>query len=250
LQIIPEGDFFHLALIKIGILNGPQQIKYTMNNKTALVFGATGLIGNLLLDELIQSDEYQKIRIFVRQPMGISHPKVEEFEVNFSDPETFAKQITGDDIFICLGTTIKKAGTIKKMEEIDRDLPVQIASAALKNGARKIAVVSSIGANAGSSNYYMRIKGEMEQEILKLKFENIAIVRPSMLLGERKEKRAGESAGKVVMKVFNPFLIGKMKKYRGIHARDVARAMISILQKEHSKNIYESDELKQNFDMN
>jgi uncharacterized protein YbjT (DUF2867 family) len=130
------------------------------------------------------------------------------------------------------------------MEEIDRDLPVMIASAASANKVLRIAVVSSIGASTISSNYYLRIKGEMEQEILKLKFENISIVRPSMLLGERKEKRAGEIAGKVVMTVVNPLLLGKMKKYRGIHGRDVARSMIMLLQKESDKGIYESDKLQ------
>ena len=215
-----------------------------MNKRTAIIFGSTGLIGNLLLEELIKSEEYQKIKIFIRQPIEISHAKIEEFVIDFSKPETFLHEIQGDDLFICLGTTIKKAGSVKKMEEIDRDLPLMLASAASSNGVLRIAVVSSIGANQGSSNYYLRIKGEMEQEILKLKFENIAIVRPSMLLGERKEKRAGELVGKVVMKTLHPLLIGKMKKYRGIHGRDVARAMIYILKREQNKNIYMSDELQ------
>ncbi|MBA4322342.1 MAG: hypothetical protein C0408_05930 [Odoribacter sp.] len=215
-----------------------------MKNKTALVFGATGLIGNLLLGELINSNEYQEIKIFVRQSTGIIHAKVREFIFDLTNPDSFSDRITGDDIFICLGTTIKKAGSIKKMEEIDRDMPVKIASFAFANKVRRIAVVSSLGANPASSNYYLRIKGEMEREILKIEFENRAIVRPSMLLGERKERRAAETAGKVVMKVVNPLLLGKMKKYRGIHGKDVAKAMISILQTGQSKNIYESDELQ------
>jgi uncharacterized protein YbjT (DUF2867 family) len=220
-----------------------------MNNKTAILFGSTGLIGNLLLEELVQAEIYQTIKIFVRQSAEISHPKIQEYIVDFSKPDTFLSQINGDDIFICLGTTIKKAGSIKRMEEIDRDLPVMLASAASKNGIKRIAVVSSIGAKPTSSNYYLRIKGEMENEIMKLKFENIAIVRPSMLLGERKEKRTGESAGKIVMKVFHPFLLGKMKKYRGIHGRDVAKVMIAVLQKDQKNNIYESDELQMIADM-
>ena len=150
----------------------------------------------------------------------------------------------GDDIFICLGTTIKKAGSVKKMEEVDRDLPVALATVASANGVKRIAVVSALGANPRSSNYYLRIKGEMERDIQKLKFENIAIVRPSLLLGERKEKRAGEFIGKMVMKTFKPVLIGKMKKYRGIHGKDVAKAMIAILQKPQVKTVYESDELQ------
>lgn len=215
-----------------------------MNNKKAIIFGATGLIGNLLLDELLDSDSYSEIKLFVRQQIGISHPKVQEFSVDFSYPDSFLTKIIGDDIFICLGTTIKKAGSVEKMEKIDRDLPVMLTRAAFSNGVKRIAVVSSIGANIESKNYYLRIKGEMENEILKMKFENTVIVRPSMLLGERKEKRPGELAGKVVMKVVNPLLVGKMKKYRGIHGRDVARAMIALLQKEQAKIIYESDELQ------
>jgi uncharacterized protein YbjT (DUF2867 family) len=215
-----------------------------MKKRTVLIFGSTGLIGNLLLEELIQSDEYEKILIFVRQTNDISQLKVKEFIVDFSVPTSFSEQIKGDDIFICLGTTIKKAGSVKKMEEVDRDLPVTIASLASANGVKRIAVVSALGANPQSSNYYLRIKGEMEKDILKLNFENIAIVRPSLLLGERKEKRAGEFVGKVVMKTFKPLLIGKMKKYRGIHGKDVARAMITILQKPREKTVYESDELQ------
>jgi uncharacterized protein YbjT (DUF2867 family) len=215
-----------------------------MNNKTALVFGATGLIGNLLLEELIKSAAYREIRIFVRNTAGISHPNVIETIIGFDPAEAYAEQIKGDDLFICLGTTIKKAGSVKKMEEIDRDLPIKIAAIASSNGVKRVAVVSSLGASIGSKNYYLRIKGEMEEGILKLKFENIAIIRPSMLLGERKEKRTGEAVGKIVMETFKPLLKGKFRKYRAIHGRDVARAMLTILQKEPVKNVYESDELQ------
>lgn len=215
-----------------------------MDKRKALIFGSTGLIGNLLLEELINSENYSEIRIFVRQPTEIINPKVEEVTVDFSDPDLFSKKITGDDLFICLGTTIKKAGSVKRMEEIDRDLPIKIAAMASVNGVKRVAVVSSLGAGVGSKNYYLRIKGEMEEGILKLNFENIAIVRPSMLLGERKEKRTGEAVGKIVMKTFKPLLAGKLRKYRAIHGRDVARAMIVILQKEPVKNVYESDDLQ------
>jgi uncharacterized protein YbjT (DUF2867 family) len=220
-----------------------------MGKRTAIIFGSTGLIGNLLLEELIKSADYNEIKIFVRQPTDIYHLKVREFLVDISKPETFSGELKGDDLFISLGTTIKKAGSVKKMEEIDRDLPVKIALLASENGVKRLAVVSSIGANPASSNYYLRIKGEMEQEMLKLKFENIVVARPSMLLGERKEKRRGEMVGKVVMLTFKPLLIGKMKKYRGIHGRDVARAMMAVLQKEKEKQIYESDELQRIADM-
>lgn len=215
-----------------------------MENKTAVVFGSTGLVGNLLLEELLASDKYDSIKIFVRKPAEITHPKITEYIVDFQSVASFEEKINGDDLFLCLGTTIKKAGSIKKMEEIDRDLPVSIASAASKKGVKGLAVVSSIGANPSSTNYYLRIKGEMEDGILKYTFENIAIVRPSMLLGDRKEKRAGETVGKIAMKFFNPLLNGKIKKYRSIQARDVAKAMISLLSRDQVKTIYESDELQ------
>jgi uncharacterized protein YbjT (DUF2867 family) len=215
-----------------------------MTKRTALVFGSTGLVGNLLLEELVGSERYLAIKIFVRQSTGITLPKVKEIIVDFSESDSLAPELTGDDLFICLGTTIKKAGSVENMEKVDRDLPVKIAEMAQRNGIRNIAVVSSIGASAGSRNYYLRIKGEMEDGIMGLNFENIVVVRPSMLLGERKERRTGELVGKVMMTAFRPVLTGKLKKYRAIHGRDVARAMIMILQQEQGKKIYESDELQ------
>jgi len=215
-----------------------------MDGKTAIVFGATGLVGNLLLEELESCNAYSMIRIFVRQPTGISIPGMEEIMTDFSDPKNLSGQVRGDDLFICLGTTIRKAGSVANMEKIDRDLPVSVARMALENGARRIAVVSSIGANSLSRNYYLRIKGEMEEGIKKLGFATTVIVRPSMLLGDRKELRAGEMAGKVFMKAVQPLLTGKMKKYRAIHGRDVAKGMIALIQGEPGTRIIESDELQ------
>jgi len=215
-----------------------------MEGRTAIIFGATGLVGNLLLEELIKSPDYSSVKIFVRQPAGVSEVKIEEIITDFSDPDSFSAKITGDDLFICLGTTIKKVGTVANMEKIDRDLPIMLAGIARKNGIKRIAVVSSIGASASSRNYYLRIKGEMEEGILKLDFEKIVIVRPSMLLGDRKERRTGEMVSKVVIKAFQPVLTGKLLKYRAIHGRNVARAMIILLQKETERKIFESDELQ------
>ena len=215
-----------------------------MEGKTAIVFGATGLVGNLLLEEMEGAKTYSTIRIFVRQATGITLPGMEEIVTDFSDQESLAGQVRGDDLFICLGTTIKKAGSIANMEKIDRDLPVMVARMAHNNGTKRIAVVSSIGATPSSKNYYLRIKGEMEQGIKELGFERTVIVRPSMLLGDRKEKRAGEIVGKVMMKTVRPLLTGKMKKFRAIHGRDVARAMITLIQGEPGISIIESDELQ------
>jgi uncharacterized protein YbjT (DUF2867 family) len=222
-----------------------------MTEKSALVFGGSGLVGRSLINELIISEDYMIIRVFSRnRSIGFSDTRIREYIVDFENPETFSENVTGDDMFICLGTTIKKAGSIKRMEEIDRDLPVTLASLAKSNGVKRLAVVSSIGANSGSSNYYLRIKGEMEDAILEKGFGKVAIVRPSILLGERGEKRLGESAGKFFMRIFGVFLYGSFRKYRAIEARDVARAMIRILSQDTGEKIFESDQLQEIADQN
>jgi uncharacterized protein YbjT (DUF2867 family) len=215
-----------------------------MEKRIALVFGSTGLIGNLLVEELVQSGLYKTVKTFVRQPTGVTEPLVEEYVTDFSDTGKLAPEFAGDDVYICLGTTIRKAGSVANMERIDRDLPLKIAELAFAAGIKRIAVVSSIGAASKSGNYYLRIKGEMEEGILKTGFQHAAIVRPSILLGERKERRAGEIVGKVVMKTVSPLLAGSLRKYRAIHGGDVARAMITILQGEPVKKVFESDELQ------
>jgi uncharacterized protein YbjT (DUF2867 family) len=215
-----------------------------MGKRTAIVFGGTGLVGQAIIDELHKSDNYEFIKIFTRSKTGYSEAKIIESVVDFDHPEGFTQHITGDDLFICLGTTIKKAGSVRRMEQIDRDLPVFLSKSAREKGVKRIAVISSIGADMSSSNYYLRIKGEMEQGIMELDFETTAIVRPSLLLGPRKESRMGEQAGKAIMKLIGVFLIGKLRKYRGIEGRDVAKAMIAILEDVHGREIFESDRLQ------
>jgi len=216
-----------------------------MDSRTAIVFGSGGLVGRSLVDELCASDTYSAVKLFVRKAGPVyGSAKIKEFITDFERLNAFADQITGDDLYIAIGTTIKKAGSIRKMEEIDRDLPVRIASVASANRIPRIAVVSSIGADASSRNYYLRIKGEMEKAILGLNFRCIAVVRPSLLLGQREEKRFGEALSKRFMKVFQVFLAGKFRKYRAIEAKDVARAMIRILNDRTTKEIYESDKLQ------
>jgi uncharacterized protein YbjT (DUF2867 family) len=216
-----------------------------MVNRTALVFGATGLVGTALIEELCKSEHYKLIKIFVRADTGFAkREKVQEMVINFDDLKKFADMITGDDLFITIGTTIKKAGSVKRMEEIDRDLPLEIAAIASGNEVEKLAVISSLGADAGSSNYYLRIKGEMESEIMKLKFLTLAILRPSILLGKRDESRLGEATGKIFIRIFGFLLIGRLAKYRGIEAKKVAAAMIKVLNDNTGIAILESDKLQ------
>ena len=216
-----------------------------METRTAIVFGATGLIGKSLIEELCFSESYDLIKIFVRnKTINSGNGKIKEFIVDFTKLPEYSDKITGNDLFICLGTTIKKAGSVARMEEIDRDLPVKIASIAFANGVDKLAVVSSLGADHSSANYYLRIKGEMETGVLAFNFKTVAIVRPSILFGLRKERRTGEEIGKIMMRLFGVFLFGKFLKYRGIEGKDVAKAMIRILHEKSGKEIFESDRLQ------
>jgi len=212
-------------------------------NKTAIVFGATGLVGSELLNNLIKDIRYRAIKVFVRRELDIEHIKIIENIVNVEKPEEYKDLIKGDDLFICLGTTIRKAGSVERMKDIDHHLPVKIAKAALLNGVRTIAVVSSIGANQGARNYYYRIKGNMEKDLSSLDFERIVILRPSILLGKRDEFRLFESIGKGFIKAFGFLLNGKNRKYRGIYAVDVAYTMVKEINNVNGKDIYESDEI-------
>lgn len=212
-------------------------------NKTAIIFGATGLVGSELIYQLIKDIRYNAVKVFIRSDLHIEHIKVIEKIVDVEKVEDYSEFIKGDDLFICLGTTRRKAGSVERMEDIDRHLPVKIAKAALLNGVKNIAVVSSIGANPGARNYYYRIKGNMEKDLIGLGFSRMVILRPSILLGKRYEFRLFESIGKGVMKTFGFLLNGKNRKFRGIKARDVAYAMVREINNVNGKLIYESDEI-------
>ncbi len=214
-------------------------------NRTAVVFGATGLIGKYLVEELIQNMRYSTIKVFTRRKLNIEHIKVVEHIVDVENVDTYADQIRGDDLFICLGTTRKKTSSISRYEQIDRDMPINIARVSLEKGVSRVAVVSSLGANAASKSYYPRIKGEMEAGIIDLAFETTVIARPSLLLGKRSEFRLGEKLATVFMKAFSFIFRGKLGVYRAIEGRDVARAMIDLLARKNPKKIFLSDELRE-----
>ncbi|HKL66247.1 MAG TPA: NAD(P)H-binding protein [Bacteroidales bacterium] len=214
-----------------------------MMNKTAIVFGATGLVGSELLNVLIRDVRYRAVKVFTRNELYIEHIKVIEKIVDVEDVDSYSDMLKGDDLYICLGTTRRKAGSVAKMEDIDRRLPVRIAKAALRMGVQNVALVSSIGARASSRNYYYRIKGRMEEDILELEFKRKVILRPSILLGKRSEFRLFESLGKSMVKALGFMLRGQREKYRGIKASIVAEAMVKELNNLNGKTIYESDEI-------
>lgn len=196
--------------------------------KTAIVFGATGLVGSHLLTLLEQDSRYSHIKVFGRSKPHFTTDKVEFFLGDLRNPERLAGQLTGDDLYICLGTTIKAAGSKPEFRRIDLDLPVKVAELAKKNGVSTIAVISSLGANADSRNFYLHTKGEMENLLIAQMFEKTVILRPSMLLGKRNEFRLGEEIGKRLFKGLAFLFQGKLRRYRAVEAADVAAVMLKV----------------------
>ena len=191
--------------------------------KTALVAGSTGLIGKQLLTLLLATNRYDKVIALTRHDLEIQHPKLVEIKIDFSILDKYADQLVADDIFCCLGTTMKKARTKERFYEVDFTYPLRLAVATKLAGAKQFLLVSALGANKKSSVFYNKVKGEVEEAITNLGFESLHIMRPSLLLGEREEKRSAEDAAKVVYKYLG-FLIPN--KYKGIEGAAVARAML------------------------
>jgi len=163
--------------------------------------------------------------------------------VDFNNDFSIASSV--DDVFISLGITMKKAGSKNAFKAVDFDLVVEVARNANQAGVKRIIVVSSIGADARSSNFYLRTRGEMEEELRKFDFELLAIVRPSILLGKRNEFRFGESVGIWFFRTFRFIFVGPLRRYRGIDANDAAKAMIQLALTAKGKITVESEVLKQ-----
>lgn len=211
--------------------------------KTAVVIGATGLTGHLLVEALLNDQRYEHVKILVRNSFSLEHQKLKVLITDYQSSESLAEGLKGDDVFCCIGTTIRKAGSQEAFRAVDYDIPVKAAEIARQNGVKQFIVMSSLGANAQSSNFYLRTKGEMEQAVLTVGLPKVVIVRPSMLLGDRKEVRVGEKIGQGLIKAFGPLLTGGLKKYRGITSQQVAQAMIHLANSDTSQQIFESDEL-------
>ncbi len=216
-------------------------------NKTAIIIGATGLVGSNLLRQLLSDDDFLIIKIFVRKTTAIVHEKLQENIIDFDKIDLIKNEISGDVLFSCLGTTIKQAGSKNNQYKVDFTYQYQFAKYASESGVSEYILVSSTSASAKSMFFYSRIKGELEDAVKLLTFNKISIVQPSVLEGERKEKRAGEAIGAAVINTLGkilPFL----KKYRSIGGDAVAKAMICIYKKEEPGKInkikvYKLDEL-------
>ena len=193
----------------------------------AIVIGATGLVGNLILHEVLNDIDFSEVRIFVRKPIGIINPKLKEIVSPMKDIITLSSEIKGDVLFNALGTTIKQAGSQEEQQRIDRDLPIMFAKIASENGIIMMVNVSSVGANL-KGGFYLRTKAEMENGTQKFFPGTTFHFRPGFLIGKRKEFRFAEKIVSGFMKVLDPVLMGSSKKYRGMPVDKLAKAMVGL----------------------
>ena len=215
--------------------------------KTALLFGASGLVGNHLLNQLIKDTNYSKIKLFVRSVTKIIDPKVEIIKTDFNNLQNHKEDVKGDDCFFCIGTTKQNSSNKDEYRRVELDIPKEIAKIAKLNLVNSFIFVSAIYANPNSSGDYVRFKGLVEEELKRLNFPKLALMRPSFLMGDRKEKRVGEKIGIFVFKLLSPLLLGPLKKMRPIHSETVAQAMIKAVNENLEKNIFESNEIAELF---
>ena len=211
--------------------------------KTALIFGSSGLIGSQLLNKLIESNNYNKIKLFVRSVPAINDPKIEIIETDFNNLENHKEDIKGDDCFFCIGTTKKNSPDKDEYRKIEYNIPVEIAQIAKLNSVNSFLYVSSGFANPKSSGAYLRYKGEVEEELKKLNFSKLGIMRPAILLGDRKENRVVEKIGIFIMKMFSPLFLGGLKKMKPIHSEKVAKVMLIVAQNNFQQTIFESNQI-------
>ncbi len=211
--------------------------------KTALIFGSSGLIGSCLLDLIINDNNYSKIKLFVRSEPVNTSSKIEIIKTDFNNLENHKDSIAGDVCFFCIGTTRKKTPDKNEYINIEYNLPIEVAKIAKSNSVNNFIYVSSIGANTNASGLYLKNKGRAEEELKKLNFSKLSIMRPSILLGNRKENRVGEKIGIFAMKTLSPLFLGKMKKYKPIKVDNVVKTMLHVVQNNYQKTIFESDEI-------
>ncbi len=197
--------------------------------RSALVVGATGLTGKQVVSLLLERPEWDRVVVLVRRPSGTTHAKLTEHIVDF-DALTDAPFEGVTDVFACLGTTMKKAGSEEAFRKIDHEYTVDVATRAHRAGARRLGLVSSVGASTNASAFYFRVKGETERDVRALGWSTLVIVRPSMLRGEREEHRTGEKFGIVASSALAFAMVGPLKKYRPIDASAVTKKLVDLVE--------------------
>lgn len=212
--------------------------------RTALLAGASGLVGAQLLHSLLEGRQYAKVKALVRSPLGMEHPLLEQIIVDYDSLESYIGHFGVDDVYCCLGTTIKKAGTQEAFKKVDLEYPLMLAKLAQRSGVQRFLMVTALGADPGSRNFYLRVKGEVEEGVKNVGLPSLHIFRPSLLLGDRKEFRLGEKLAIKMSPLLKLVMRGRLRRFKPISASDVAQAM-AIKGRTPQKGcyIYESDQI-------
>lgn len=213
--------------------------------KTAIILGATGLTGGLLLEQLVEDEAYASVKVFSRRPCGIASPKIREYIGDVLQLEQFREDFSGDVVFCCVGTTSSKTRDRTIYRDIDYGIPVKAARMAKEEGIPAFLVVSALGSNPRSRIFYNRTKGEMERDVLGQGLPHTCILRPSLIVGKRAEKRLAERIGAVVLRLMRPLLVGRARKYRSIEAASIARAMIRLAEEKPPGPVVDSDRIEE-----
>lgn len=213
--------------------------------KTALIAGATGLVGRFLLDKLTYDDHYDKVVVIAREKPEQEHTKIEPLLIpNFDHLADFKEELKADDVFCCLGTTMAKAGSKEAFRKVDHDYVLELARISKENDSKQFLLISALGADKKSKVFYNKVKGETEEDILNIDLPEVHILRPSLLTGPRKEKRLAEDAAKNMYKILSFIFIGPLKKYKDIEAEQVAKGMMHFAKADMpGKHIHENKEL-------
>ncbi|WP_339661018.1 NAD(P)H-binding protein [Croceibacter atlanticus] len=210
-------------------------------SKTAIVLGATGLVGHHLLEEILQDESYEKVTLFSRSPIKKTHPKIEEHLIDLFNLEDYCNQFKANDVFCCIGTTKSKSPDKKMYKKVDYGIPIDAAKLSGLNNIEKLLVVSAMGANRKSKVFYNRVKGQMERDVQFYNSNETYIFKPSLIGGKRNESRVGETIAKAFFSVLNPIL---PKKIRSIHPQDIAKAMMHVAKKGYNSSKIPSDEIR------
>jgi uncharacterized protein YbjT (DUF2867 family) len=216
-----------------------------MNNKqkTAIILGATGLTGGILLQILLEDPRYRKVKLFSRAAVGYRHPRMEETLGDIFSLDRFKDAFKGDEVYCCIGTTRAQTPDKESYRSIDYGIPVAASRLAKQNGIETYLAISALGANPQSRLFYNRTKGEMEAEILRQNISRTFILRPALLTGKRKKKRPGEWIAGQLMKALNIVMVGPLDKFRSIYPEDIARCMVWLANNPFDKAIIPSDEI-------
>jgi uncharacterized protein YbjT (DUF2867 family) len=219
-------------------------VKGAVHARSAVLLGATGLVGRHCLDLLLADDAWGSVTVFARKPVSTGHPKLHAHVLDFDTLRQHRDELHGQDLFCCLGTTIGKAGSREVFYKVDFTYIFEAARASAEAGADQILLVSALGAHPGSRVFYNRVKGQVEQAVRGLSFRGTQIFRPSLLLGDRQEFRRGERLASMVFKPISVLLVGPFRKYRPVAASDVALAMVRVAKKAPpGVNVFESNQI-------